>query len=104
VAYFDIRCTHEPGEPEFASLGSGALGSVASAEGQLEYERGLPIADVPGELICGFAGDLYDPRSDTLRDGFNDEEFKDLAEFYGRVRVAAKAFEREQTPIPSGKY
>jgi len=30
---------------------------------QLEYEKNVPIANVPAELICGFCDDLYHPKS-----------------------------------------
>lgn len=67
---------------------------VASAEAQLRYEADVPIADVPSELICGYTDDLYFPTSEVLREAFSESEQKSLAEFYGRLCVAADAFGR----------
>jgi hypothetical protein len=67
---------------------------VASARAQIEYERSVPVADVPAELICGFVDDLYHPKSQALLDAFTEAQLRDLAELYGRLCVAREAFER----------
>lgn len=68
---------------------------VASPSAQLEYERSVPIADVPSELICGFCDDLYHPKSPALLEAFTEDELRDLAELFGRLCIAARAFERD---------
>jgi hypothetical protein len=59
---------------------------------QLDYEKSVPIADVPAELICGFCDDLYHPKNPELLSQFNEDELKDLAHLYG-VLVEASAIE-----------
>ncbi len=49
---------------------------------QLEYEKNVPIANVPAELICGFCDDLYHPKSEQILSQFNAEELKELAHLY----------------------
>jgi hypothetical protein len=34
---------------------------LAHPSKQFEYEKNVPIADVPAELVCGFCDDLYSP-------------------------------------------
>ena len=50
---------------------------------QLEYEKNVPIANVPAELICGFCDDLYHPKSEQMLSLFNEDELKGLAHLYG---------------------
>ena len=64
---------------------------VASAEAQLEYERTVPIADVPAELIEGFP---FHPKSPDFIDSFTEDELKDIAQFYGWTRIASEAFKK----------
>ncbi len=52
---------------------------------QLEYEKNVPIANVPAELICGFCDDLYHPKSERLIAEFTEEELKGLAHLYGML-------------------
>lgn len=68
---------------------------VASAVAQLRYETEVPGADVPAELVSGFVDDLFHPKSELMLTAFTSEEMKSLAEFYGRLCVAADAFARE---------
>jgi len=56
---------------------------------QLEYEKNVPIANVPAELICGFCDDLYHPKSEQMLSLFNEDELKDLAHLYGLLCEAA---------------
>lgn len=69
---------------------------VASAAAQLRYEAEVPNADVPAELISGFVDDLFHPKSELMLAAFTGEEMKSLAEFYGRLCVAADAFGRDR--------
>ena len=57
---------------------------------QLEYEKKVPTAFVPGELISGFCDDLYSPIGLALSNEFSDDELRDLAHLYGLIVEAAK--------------
>ncbi len=72
------------------------LEMVACAQTQREYERNVPIADVPGELLDQF---VYSPELGNWRDAFAEEELRDLAEYHRKLMVAAKAF-NGRTPGP----
>jgi len=50
---------------------------------QLEYEKNVPVANVPAELICGFCDDLYAPKSEQILSLFTADELKGLAHLYG---------------------
>jgi hypothetical protein len=47
---------------------------LAHASLQVRYEKNVPIANVPAELICGFCDDLYHPKSQVFLDAFNEDE------------------------------
>ena len=53
---------------------------------QLEYERDVPIADVPAELVCGFCDDLYHPKSPEILLAFTELTY--VATWRGFVYVA----------------
>lgn len=63
---------------------------LAHPSEQLEYEKNVPIANVPAELICGFCDDLYSPTYLALSNAFSDDELKELAHLYGLLIEAAK--------------
>ncbi len=65
---------------------------LASPPEQMKYEREVPIANVPAELICGFADDLYHPKSELFLNAFTEQEQKSLAELYSKICVASDAF------------
>ena len=56
---------------------------------QLEYEKKVPTANVPAELICGFCDDLYHPKSHEFLSQFTEDELKGLAHLYGVLSEAA---------------
>lgn len=56
---------------------------------QLEYEAKVPIADIHAELVSGFCGDLYHPKSQQFLDAFTENELKDLAHLYGLLVESA---------------
>ena len=68
---------------------------LASASEQLRYERDVPIADVPSELVCGFTDDLFHPKSRSFLDAFTEQEMKSLAEIYGMLCIASKVIEQQ---------
>ena len=57
---------------------------------QMEYEKNVPIANVPAELICCFCDDLYHPKSEDFLSQFNESELKGLAHLYGVLVEASK--------------
>lgn len=57
---------------------------------QLAYEKNVPIANVPAELICIFCDDLYHPESEQLLSQFNAEEMNGLAHLNGVLCEAAE--------------
>ena len=63
---------------------------LAHPSEQLEYEKKVPAAFVPGELISGFCDDLYSPIGLALSNEFSDDEQRDLAHLYGLIVEAAK--------------
>lgn len=69
-----------------------AIEGLASPSDQMQYERDVPIADVPAELICGFVDYLYRPKWQPFLDAFTVQELKSLAELYGRLCIASDAF------------
>ena len=62
---------------------------LAQPSKQLQYERDVPIANVPAELICMFCDDLYHPKSEQFISSFSSDELKDLAHLYGVLCEAA---------------
>jgi hypothetical protein len=64
---------------------------LASPSEQRKYKEDVPIADVPGELICGF-DDFYHPKNKEFLDSFTENELRDLAEIFGLLRLASKTF------------
>jgi hypothetical protein len=57
---------------------------------QLKYEKDVPIADVPAELICMFCDDLYHPKSERFIAEFSEDELKSMAHMYGLLSEAAR--------------
>lgn len=66
-----------------------AVQLLASAQEQRDYERDVPIADVPGELAEA-GRDLFHPKSNEYIRAFSDDELRDLAYLYGLVREATR--------------
>jgi hypothetical protein len=54
---------------------------LADPEAQREYERNVPIADVPAELFAGWFDDSYHPQSPAFQAAFSPRELEALAEF-----------------------
>ena len=65
------------------------LSMLASAHEQRQYEQRVPHAAVVDELIEQFVTDVYHPRSPEFVFAFTDAELKDLAELFGRLRIAS---------------
>jgi len=63
---------------------------LASASAQLEYERDVPHAYVPDELVSGFADDVFHPKAPDFISSFADHELRGLSELYGLVCAAAR--------------
>jgi len=87
--------TRGPAEKEatlsdFRRSATELLHLLASASAQLAYEREVPHAYVPDELISLFADDFFTLKAPGFVEAFTDEELADLAELYGLVRAAAR--------------
>jgi len=54
---------------------------LASKDEQLAYEREVPIANVPAELVCMWFDDIYHPDSDLFIEAFSLPERERLARF-----------------------
>jgi hypothetical protein len=76
----------------------GTVELFASPSEQRKYESDVPIACVPDELVC-FANDLFNPKWQPFVDAFSADELKSLAELYGRVCIASKAFDRDNLTV-----
>jgi hypothetical protein len=60
----------------------GLMRMLASKDEQLAYERDVPIADVPAELVCMWFDDLYHPDTDLFLEAFSPSERERLARFH----------------------
>jgi hypothetical protein len=58
------------------------LALLASEDDQLAYERDVPIAQVPAELLCMWFNDTYHPGPDWSSH-FTNRELEALARFHG---------------------
>jgi hypothetical protein len=61
---------------------------LASASEQMEHEKSVPLAFVPGELFA-FADDLFRPKQPDYVASFTEDELCDLAHLYGLVRESS---------------
>ena len=61
---------------------------LASEQKQLDYEKSVPIADVPAELLCMWFDDLYYPGS--IEAQFDSSEAATLARFNAFYGVERK--------------
>jgi hemerythrin-like domain-containing protein len=68
---------------------------LSSASAQMQYERDVPQVDVASEMISMYADDFFHPKSEDFLMAFSEPEIKDLAQLYGMICMAAKAFEDE---------
>ncbi|WP_180146916.1 hypothetical protein [Desulfoluna butyratoxydans] len=57
------------------------LDLISSKEEQIKYEKEVPIANVPAELICTWFDDLYHPQSKLHQEAFSDDEQQILDSF-----------------------
>lgn len=70
---------------------------------QMEYEKNVPIAEVPAELICGFCDDLYHPRSESFIAEFSEDELKAMTHLYGLLSEAAKVSAHSVTELQESR-
>ena len=54
---------------------------ISSSQGQFEYEKNVPIANVPSELICMWFDDFYHPASQLFISSFSTDEKEALSMF-----------------------
>ena len=72
--------------------------ALASEIGQATYseESGLPLADVPGELVCMWGDDLYHPDRPAMSESFSSSELEAMAEFNSVFEVEVGQFENPE--------
>jgi len=63
---------------------------LSNPSDQVQYEKDVPIPNVPAELICVFCDDLYHPKSDALQSQFTQEELEGLERLFRVLDEAAK--------------
>jgi CHAT domain-containing protein len=71
---------------------------LARASLQTQYEKDVPLADVPAELVCGFCDDLFHPKSQAFQDAFTADEIRDLAVLYGLLHLATQGINESHPP------
>ena len=54
---------------------------ISSSKEQFEYEKNVPIANVPAELFCIWFDDFYHPNSVEFISSFNTNELNELSLF-----------------------
>ena len=54
---------------------------IADPEAQIQYEKDVPIAHIPSELICIWFDDRYHPGTKVFNATFTEEERKILKDF-----------------------
>jgi hypothetical protein len=64
---------------------------LARASEQLDYEREVPHAYIPAELIEIYTSDTFHPKNQDFIDAFSEPELKSLARLYGLVCSASEA-------------
>jgi len=62
---------------------------LSDPDAQLAYERDVPIACVPAELVCMWFDDHYHPTTELFRTAFSLSERAILAAFHDRFRSIA---------------
>jgi hypothetical protein len=75
-----------------------SLELLASKDAAFEYQRTVPIANVPAELFCWWFDDAYHPSSEVFQGAFTENELQVLAAFHS-IFEAASVEIRE--PLPS---
>lgn len=73
------------------------LALLADPERQRAYERNVPIAHVPAELVCMWFDDLYQSDDAAFRRAFSAPELAALEEFDRAYRLVADELE----PLPA---
>lgn len=72
----------------------GQLALLADVEEQRHYERALPRANVPAELLCGWFDDCYLPDSAAFQQSFNPDERQALDAFHALFEAASAQLPR----------
>ncbi len=54
---------------------------IASKEDQVDYDKKVPVANVPAELVCMWFDDSYHPNSSQYKEAFSIEEQEILSKF-----------------------
>lgn len=70
---------------------------LASEQKQLDYEKDVPIADVPAELLCMWFDDLYHPA--LVEAQFSPNEAAALAKFNAIYEIESRKLPRSSGTI-----
>ena len=70
------------------------LRTIASEAEQGAYsaESGLPLAEVPGELVCMWGDDLYHPERSAMAERFSASELEAMADFNERFEAEVRRY------------
>ena len=74
--------TPEIGIPDRRPVMIELLELLASPEQQVDYERNVPQAFIPDELVCMWFDDLYIPQDAYFRSCFSEAELAAMADFH----------------------
>ena len=72
---------------------------LASPDEQLEYQRNVPIADVPAELLCMWFDDSFRPNDTRLAALFTSDEWNGLLAFHNRYDHLSSRLPDDLPPI-----
>ena len=87
-----------PNSVSYRSSYINLLTTLSSGQEQLDYEKNVPIAYVPGELLCQFFDDLYHPKSNDFVNEFSEDELKEIGVFSGFFQIAWDEVEKLDLP------
>ncbi len=55
---------------------------LSDADAQTQYERNVPVADVPAELVCMWFDDSYHPTDAMFKAAFTREQLQAMEDFH----------------------
>lgn len=80
-----------PSENPLRSTILSLLRMLGDSDAQLAYERNVPIASVPAELVCMWFDDHYHPTTESFQTAFSRRERAILAAFHERYETVASS-------------
>ncbi len=79
---------HSDAKPLRVSI-LGLLDTIGDLKAQIDYEKNVPSANVPAELVCTWFDDLYHPASKRHAKAFSIRERQLLARFHAAFESVA---------------